>query len=76
MTKPRNPPLFVSFPTPATNITLRDLFAAAALAGLYAGDAHPDADCDPLNIDHELRAITCYAQADAMLAERAKGGGS
>ena len=66
---PSNPPLFVQLDGPAaglngpafTNITLRDLFAAAALAGLAAQAEHYDPEYVP-----EL----AFNLADAMLAQR------
>ena len=46
------------------DFTLRDLFAAAALSGLWANDT--------LVMDSEDAAESAYLSADAMLAERAK----
>lgn len=75
-TKPENPPLFelenysdVPHGTSlfGTDITLRDLFAAAALAG-----ACVETDAGSI-IDRSNCAEWCYGMADAMLAERAKG---
>jgi hypothetical protein len=50
-------------------MTLRDWFAGQALAGLLAsgGKYSKGFECKG--------AEECYAQADAMLAEREKGGG-
>ena len=72
MSKPENPRLFDltdlgvrdGYIAIGTNMTLRDLFAAFALAGLLS--------------DHTMRAEPkdfaewAYVDADAMLAERAK----
>ena len=67
MTKPKNPPLFDIMETQdivyATSITLRDLFAAFALAGIDTEALDPD---KPQG--HTARIA--YAVADAMLAER------
>ena len=72
MSKPKNPPLFQpsewttdvpEIPVVAvTDITLRDLFAAAALAGMLG---NPDADGTP-----EAFSKWAYVYADAMLAAR------
>jgi hypothetical protein len=51
-----------------TDITLRDLFAAAALTGIIAA-------CDePLGSSYEPKMVSsdAYAVADAMLKERAE----
>lgn len=69
MPKPTNPNLFVggyngSKPEYWTEITLRDLFAAAALAGTLA-----DTRCSGSFSDFSKDA---FAYADAMLAEREK----
>lgn len=45
------------------DFTLRDLFAAAALAGLWANES--------LVMDSKDAAESAYLSADAMLAERA-----
>lgn len=47
-------------------MTLRDWFAGQALASAYCND--PEADADEI-------ASYAYTLADAMLAERAQGGG-
>ena len=47
----------------ATGMTLRDYFAAAAMAGMLAD---PDVPCG------KETAKNAYSMADAMLAERAK----
>jgi hypothetical protein len=52
--------------TPQSGMTLRDYFAAAALTGLCT---HVPAQRFP----GQVIARMCYARADAMLAERAKG---
>lgn len=49
-------------------MTLRDYFAAAALTGIIASPA-----CSKANPTWKNVAAKAYAQADAMLAERAKG---
>ena len=50
-------------------ISMRDYFAAAALQGLIASESGG-------NVRTNEQAASCaYTQADAMLAERAKGGG-
>lgn len=82
MSKPENPPLFwLEFQRqsldeppsyhPVTDIGLRDLFAAAALAGMNA--------CSTIAPDfienEEEVAGRCYEMADAMLAEREKRDG-
>lgn len=100
--KPDNPKLFWSqmletdehgndFVTPAvmqhTSVRLRDLFAAAALAG-YAGDIHvlsAAAEQEAEKLTHlkdkagkidswRLASELAYQVADAMLAEREKTG--
>lgn len=81
--KPANPPLFESdhymvdmddrdplpfpqaVPVLTTEITLRDLFALVAMAGV--GDAVWYGADDGR---HQDVARRCYAQADALLAER------
>lgn len=50
-------------------MTLRDYFAAKAMAGLLAHGFPDDAY-------REILANRSYLMADAMLAERAKGGGA
>lgn len=50
----------------SANVTLRDLFAAAALVGILAG--RPTGQ----GIEHVARAPEAFRVADAMLAERAK----
>lgn len=52
-------------------MTLRDWFAGQALAGQLANSA---ARCDGVSEAADLFAKDSYALADAMLAERAKGG--
>lgn len=56
-------------------MTLRDYFAAKALAGQLASDAHPDVVLERL-MDSPAkiadRAKFAYQLADAMLAEREK----
>ena len=70
MAKPSNPPIFdkdgyVSL----DGMTLRDLFAAAALP--HAQQQAEDADCTFTRLEI---AQESYRQADAMLAERERGG--
>ena len=67
MAKPSNPPIFdkdgyVSL----DGMTLRDLFAAAAMAG---DEANPNTERS-----YEASADIAYEMADAMLAERERGG--
>ena len=70
MSKPDNPILFNDYrtgpsdevPVLFTDITLRDLFAAAALNGMIANSR--------LIIKPEGFASNAYAYADLMLAER------
>ena len=68
--KPRNPPLFNVIHAKAgdmeTELTLRDLFAAAALAGLCVGESQGSFDA---------YAHDAYKMADAMLAAREQGDG-
>lgn len=52
-----------------TEVTLRDLFAAFALNGYCASETE-----ESHFASREAMAAECYARADAMLAERAKGG--
>lgn len=75
MSKPNyGGPAFPSFAREADGdpgMWLRDWFAGQALAGyltLYAGEAMPIPDPEEV-------AVNSYRYADAMLAERAKGGG-
>jgi hypothetical protein len=72
--QPENPPVFpqsVHPDAPFGGMTLRDLFAAAALAGM--GTWMP-AGFSNLNHDRarDERAYWAYQQADAMLRERGK----
>jgi len=46
------------------HITLRDRFAGLAMQGFLAADYN--------DWDYEKLALTCYEQADAMMAERGK----
>ena len=67
MSKPKNPDLFDGgIDGACTDVTLRDLFAAFALAGLLGRD------------EKYLDTLACsraaYAAADYMLAEREKTG--
>ena len=67
MAKPENPPLFWQDRGQGeepSEITLRDLFAAAALAGYRA---KPE-----WTFPSEETSEQCYRDADHMLAERAK----
>ena len=78
--KPNNPPAFPTHDITSTmtengyrttpishgGMTLRDYFAAAALQALLSIECYDDCTTD--------YAEAAYAQADAMLAERAKGG--
>jgi hypothetical protein len=81
MNQPENPS---AFPRPddrdamgcgiregSDGMTLRDWFAGQALVGLMSHNAH---DHCPLFGDGEPFARDAYLVADAMLAERAKGG--
>lgn len=77
MTKPENPYLLDSAEG-GSRITLRDVFAAAALVGFLSAPTDPDevptvGDC--ARECEETAARWAYEQADAMLAERAKKGG-
>ncbi len=68
MSKPINPRL----PPWATNdapVTLRDLFAAAALSGVTASGGWGIGT----RPEHEIAAAFAYARADAMIAERERG---
>jgi hypothetical protein len=59
-----------------TGMTIRDYFAAKALAGLLAGDAHQDVVLHTLMDDDGKilrRAEFAYKLADAMLAARNAG---
>lgn len=58
-------------PEYSNGMTLRDWFAGQALAGL---NASMSADGYPTENDADAYAECAYRQADAMLAERAKGG--
>ena len=63
-----NPKLFelrMEYPQAFTEITLRDLFAMAALAGYCASD-------ETGRWSREKLAESAYASADAMLKERVK----
>lgn len=50
---------------PGTEISLRDYFAAHAMAGMQARDAYDAGQATP-----EQRAHLAYVEADAMIAER------
>ena len=64
--KPSNPlVLSIGEQTQSVEIGLRDIFAAAALAGLIS--AYPDSDAGIEGIAHDA-----YSFSDAMLAEREK----
>ena len=71
--RPFNPDLFTELETPSgarlisSEITLRDLFAAAALYGFVIYTAAGE----PVDV-----AASAYTLADAMLAEREKSDGS
>lgn len=54
-----------------SGMSLRDWFAGQALIGGLAQMAHPSIDMS-YDIDTTKMATSCYAFADAMLAERAK----
>ena len=60
-----------AFPIPgvATGLTMRDWFAGMALQGMWAcnGEVVGNEDTDI----HQAYAIMAYAQADAMMAQRA-----
>lgn len=65
MSEPINPMVTDNGTTKTEDdFTLRDLFAAAALAGLWANQS--------LVMDSEDAAVSAYLSADAMLAERSK----
>ena len=49
-------------------MTLRDHFAGLALQGLLSSQQHTE------DFSHKCRSEFAYAQADAMLAAREKGG--
>lgn len=53
-------------------MSLRDLFAAAALTALLTRDKSYELPCD--HAYEDCVAFTAYALADAMLAERENGG--
>lgn len=70
-----------AFPSEATYIkdrgmTLRDYFAAAALTGLLSYVSRDDWEDGKFNkqVAEKQYVGTAYELADAMLAERAKGG--
>ena len=80
MSKIENPAAFPLNPTndptpgafcPEPGMTLRDWFAGQALIGLMSNSTH---DHCPLFGDGVPFARDAYIVADAMLAERAKGG--
>ena len=77
MSQPENPSAFPEVPGDfnayegRAGMTLRDWFAGQALVGLMSHNAH---DHCPLFGDGEPFARDAYLVADAMLAERAKGG--
>ena len=56
-------------PIPVTDMTLRDHSAACALIGMLSGNPNGSAWPEPIAL-----AMRAYRYADAMLAERAKGG--
>lgn len=58
-------------PEPVSAMTLRDHSAACALIGMLSGFAALDAPWP----DPSALAARAYRYADAMIAERAKGGG-
>lgn len=60
-------------PIPLTAMTLRDHFAASALMGMLPSQRARDV-CQRCGGAPHLTALA-YSIADAMLAERAKGGG-
>ena len=71
MSTPSNPQLFPWMKDGDTPVTLRDLFAAFALAGLYASEAvegGPD-------YSWESVAKNAYGTADAMLKRREESDG-
>lgn len=55
---------------PVTEMTMRDHSAACALIGMLSGNPNGSAWPEPNGL-----AARAYRYADAMLAERAKGGG-
>ena len=75
MTKPNNPPAFPSPMIPewsegASGVTLRDYFAGQMLSAISPNwDVAATSDEDLQKMAHQI-----YRIADAMLAERAKGG--
>ena len=76
MSQPENPSAFPqndfsAYTVDRCGMTLRDWFAGQALVGLMSHNAH---DHCPLFGDGEPFARDAYLVADAMLAERAKGG--
>ena len=67
--KRKNPPAFPAKESGYSGMTMRDWFAGQALAGATLGAmAGPDPGAPP-----EVLARSCYAIANAMLAEREKG---
>lgn len=60
---------------PARGMSLRDWFAGQALAGILAGGFADTIPHDDVNGGGDA-AFFAYQYADAMLAERAKGGGA
>ena len=58
------------YPYPSDGMTLRDYFAAKALAAYINLDGTPCAEPDEMW--DQQTAQRCYAMADAMLAERNK----
>jgi hypothetical protein len=65
---PKTEPQYADVEFPG--MSLRDYFAAAAMQGSIA--SLPEGD----EVHHRNTAAFAYRQADAMLAERAKGGGA
>lgn len=63
------PPAFKGDWPAKPDMTLRDYFAAKAMEGMLAGGATVDISGAHI---FENRARTCYALADAMLAERSR----
>ena len=55
----------------SSGMTMRDWFAGQALAGMHARDSFDRGLASP-----EQRARVAYIDADAMLAERKRGGAS
>ena len=84
MSTPHNPPAFPLHDPEGINftienypgMTLRDYFAAKAMAAIMAGDYYGAlVEVYTTNLDGLWRhvASSAYNQADAMLAERSKG---